>query len=375
MARRTPPDRDRYVDFLRALSIGTVVLGHFLIAVIYRSGERIGVFNVVGVASGLWLVTWVLQVMPVFFFVGGFSNHKTYRALRDGRDPYATFMRRRAMRLLKPTAAFAGVWLVVQTVLHLTDTGGDELIRLSFLPFGPLWFLVVYLGVVAATPLMLRLHDRFGVRAVAALMTLALIVDFVRFGIPELRGEGVSPRFGGDIGGVGFLNLAFVWLLAHQLGFFYADGSLIRAGRTLHGKLAVGGLLALVVLTNIGIYPRSMVGTDIEQISNMNPPTLCIVALMFWQIGLVMLLREPVQRWLAKERPWMATIFANGVIMTVFLWHLTAYLIAILVLWPLGLGHERDSTWSWWLQRPIWILVPLALLVPIVALFARFERD
>lgn len=374
MARRTPPDRDRYVDFLRAFSIATVVLGHFLIAVIYRSGERIGVFNVVGVASGLWLATWVLQVMPVFFFVGGFSNHKTYSSLRGEEGAYRKFMKGRALRLLKPTAAFALVWTIVQVVFHVLDVGGPGTFRVSFLPFGPLWFLIVYLAVVSTTPLMLALHERFRVKAIGALVLAAVTVDFVRFGVPELFGDGVSPRFGGDIGGVGYLNLVFVWLLAHQLGFFYADGSLVRAGASLHRKIALAGLVGLVVLTNVGVYPRSMVGTDIEQISNMNPPTLCIVALMFWQIGVAMLLRERVQAWLAGERPWMATIFANGIIMTVFLWHLTAYLIAIVALWPLGLGHEQDGTLSWWLQRPIWIAAPLLILAPIVALFSRFER-
>jgi hypothetical protein len=38
-----------------------------------------------------------------------------------------------------------------------------------------------------------------------------------------------------------------------------------------------------------------------------------------------MLFREPVQRWLAGVRPWMSVIAANGIIMTFFLWHLTAY--------------------------------------------------
>ena len=32
MATKTPPDRNRYVDFLRAISILFVILGHWLIA-------------------------------------------------------------------------------------------------------------------------------------------------------------------------------------------------------------------------------------------------------------------------------------------------------------------------------------------------------
>jgi hypothetical protein len=67
-------------------------------------------------------------------------------------------------------------------------------------------------------------------------------------------------------------------------------------------------------------------------------------------------------------------ITVNTVVMTLFLWHMTAFLLAVLVLWPLGLGQQGDTTTSWWLERPLWELVPAAFLVPIVAAFGRFER-
>jgi Acyltransferase family len=360
MAEKTPADRDRYVDFLRAFSIATVVFGHWFIALIWWKSERIGVYNAVGATSGLWLATWVLQVMPLFFFVGGFSNAKTYDAARRKDDSYGDFMRARAGRLLKPTAIFIGAWLFVQIGLHLADLGGTDLIRLTFLPFGPLWFLFVYMGVVALTPITLALHKHFGAAVSLTLLAGIIAID--------------SARFGFDIEGVGWGNLALVWLLAHQLGYHYADGSLERAGTKLHAAMALAGLAGLIVLTNIGVYPRSMVGTDVEAVSNMNPPTVCIAALTIWLIGAAMLIREPMRRWLGNTKPWMAVIAANGIIMTVFLWHLTAYVITILLLYPLGLGHPEDSTLSWWLQRPLWLAAPAIVLAGLVALFGRFER-
>ena len=360
LAEKTPATRDRYVDFLRAFSIATVVFGHWFIALIWWRNEAIGVYNAVGATSGLWLATWVLQVMPVFFFVGGFSNHKTYKAMKARGEGYGDFMRSRAARLLTPTAVFIGLWLIAQVLFHIVDVGGDRTIRVSFLPFGPLWFLFVYLGVIALTPLTLRLHARFGVGALAGLVTVAVLGDVLRF-------NEIAPGFG-------WLNLGAVWLFAHQLGYFYADGSLLRAGPRAHGLIAAFGLAGLVVLTNIGVYPRSMVGTDVETVSNMNPPTLCIVALTLWQVGAALLLRDRVSRWLEKTRPWTAVIAANSMIMTVFLWHMTAYLISILLLHPVGLGHPTDSTASWWLQRPLWIAAPALLLAAFVAVFGRFER-
>jgi hypothetical protein len=53
---------------------------------------------------------------------------------------------------------------------------------------------------------------------------------------------------------------------------------------------------------------------------------------------------------------------------------MTAYLLAILALWPLGLGHAADSTARWWLERPLWEAAPAAILTAIVLLVGRFER-
>jgi hypothetical protein len=87
-----------------------------------------------------------------------------------------------------------------------------------------------------------------------------------------------------------------------------------------------------------------------------------------------MLARPRVARWLERARPWTAVVLVNTIVMTLFLWHMTAYLLAVLVLWPLGLGRETDSTIRWWAERPIWIGVSATFLVGLVAIFGRFER-
>jgi hypothetical protein len=53
---------------------------------------------------------------------------------------------------------------------------------------------------------------------------------------------------------------------------------------------------------------------------------------------------------------------------------MTAYLLAVLALWPLGFGRPQDSTARWWLERPLWIGAPALILAGLVAIFARFER-
>ncbi len=366
VAAETPRDRDRYVDFLRAFSIVTVVVGHWLIAVVTWRDGHIATTNAVGHQSGLWIATWVLQVMPIFFFVGGFSNAVGWRSTRRNGLGYGAFLRRRLERLLIPAGVFLAVWIPIEVVLHLTDTGSPGVTRGTFIPFGPLWFLGVYAVVVTLSPAMLVLHERAGVGVIVGLVAAVAVIDALRFGT--------------GLAGIGWANLLLVWLAIHQAGFFYADGSLARLGRRAHGLLVAGGLAVLVVLTNLVEitghlwYPRSMVGVDIEPVSNMSPPSFAIIALAVWQIGAAMLLRSRVTRWLEKDRPWARVVAINTLIMTLFLWHLTAFLIALLALHPLGFGHETTTTARWWLERPVWVGASTVVLIPLLAVFSRWER-
>jgi hypothetical protein len=67
----TPASRDRYVDFLRVFSLGTVILGHWLMAVVVVGREgNVTTTNALALMPVLQPMTWLLQVMPVFFLVG-----------------------------------------------------------------------------------------------------------------------------------------------------------------------------------------------------------------------------------------------------------------------------------------------------------------
>ena len=108
--------------------------------------------------------------------------------------------------------------------------------------------------------------------------------------------------------------------------------------------------------------------------SNAYPPTVCFLLADIWSIGAVMLLRPTLTRRLQRPHPWKATIFLNGVIMTLFLWHMTAYFVVLLALWPLRVRHQQDSTAAWWWLRPVFIGLSTLVLAGIVALVGRFER-
>jgi hypothetical protein len=53
---------------------------------------------------------------------------------------------------------------------------------------------------------------------------------------------------------------------------------------------------------------------------------------------------------------------------------MTAFLLAVLALWPLGLGRQTSGTTAWWIERIAWIGIPAIILGVLVAIFGRFER-
>jgi hypothetical protein len=350
LAERTPPERDRAIDLLRVLSIGVVVLGHWLMATVTVGADgAVSVGNALGTAAALPYLTWALQVVPVFFLVGGFAHA---RALRRP-TPYAAFVRGRLARLLRPVTVFVAVWTVLAAVAGAT--GRDEgvvAVALRTVP-QPLWFLGVYLGVVALAPAMLRAHRRWGAAVPVVLGLGAVAVDAV--------------RFAADVPAAGALNLAFVWLAVHQLGFLLSDGPPRRAG----AALACGGFGALVLLTAYGPYPTSMVGLPGEPVSNVGPPTVALLAQAVMLTGLVALVRPALARLCANPRVWTVVVVANSAVMTVFLWHLTA--LFALTAATLRLQPDAGSP-AWWATRPLWIAGCALLLAPLVAVFRAAER-
>ena len=354
LAARTPADRDRYVDFLRVFSLAVVVFGHWLMAVPLAGPDgSVRPGNALAMLPSLQPLTWLLQVMPVFFFVGGFSHAMVLRR----RPRYGEFLRRRAARLLTPTAVFIGVWLLI--ALLLETTGRDEgTLGLAVRTVAqPLWFVGVYLAMVAFAPPMWRLHRACGAAVPAALGAGVVVVDLL--------------RFAGGLAAVAPLNLLLVWLAVHQLGFFHAEG---RLGRRAAAALAGGGLTAMLALIAWGPYPVSMVGMPGAPVSNMAPPTLALLVHALWLVGLTMLVRGPVARLLARPRVWIAVIAANGMAMTAFLWHLTALFLLSAVQLGLGLPWPAVGSPAWWLSRPLWLAMLTAATAALVAVFRGADR-
>ena len=236
---------------------------------------------------------------------------------------------------------------------NVARVGGEEVAL-------PLWFLAVYVLAVAAMPPLLFVHRRFGVRTLPALALGAIVVDVLRFGL--------------DIGVVGAANYAFVWLGMIELGFLWRDGSL-RRPTWLPWAMAGGGLATLAVLVGWFDYPVSMIGLTHAPRSNAQPPSLALLALGVWQCGAMLLFEDVANRALARAKVWFAVVVANSMVMTFFLWNMSAVVLAAVLVFPTGVAPQPEPlSTSWWLLRPAWLLVCAICIVPFMLAFRWAER-
>jgi fucose 4-O-acetylase-like acetyltransferase len=361
LVEATPATRDRVVDFLRVASICVVVVWHWSLSIIHWGGDgALTMPNPIGDVPGKWAATWVLQVMPVFFFVGGYANLAGWQAVtRDGAGA-ARFLGVRMRRLVVPVLPLLAVWGVFDLVVQAT--GRRSVLEWGMVVFVPLWFLGVYTAVVAAVPLTARLHQAWHWRVPAVLAGAVLVADTVRLG----------SGWGGPVPGL--VGSACVWLFCHQLGYFWRDGTLEAGGRRRAAAVAGAGFVALVALTAFGPYSVSMVAVRGESTSNMFPTAAPIAALATFQLGLAMLARPRLDAWLQGRRPWRAVVAANGVAMPVFAWHMTALVAFVWLYERAGFTLASEPTAAWWLARPVWVVGPGVLLAGLLVVMSGLGR-
>ena len=246
-------------------------------------------------------------------------------------------------------------------------------------PFGPLWFLGVYLVVVAVAPLMIRLHERFRWWVPAAMVAGAIAADAIGFMGGLRRCAGATSRSS--------CSSRTSW------GSSYARRHVARLPRArVLGRWWPVGLGGLLLLTNPPIW--SPFGARAVRVVPGHRPLPEEPARHRRRARLE---RVPADALLPaggdlddRRGDAAATGSAvaaapatvegsrscvNGVIMTLFLWHMTAFLLAMLLLWPLGLGHQHDTTPRGGSNGSCGSRRPALILVGLVAIFARrFER-
>jgi peptidoglycan/LPS O-acetylase OafA/YrhL len=347
--------RDKYVDFIRAFSLLVVVAWHWVFTIIVWEDDGPHASNPLGFTTGLWVLTWAFQVMPLFFYVGGYGHLRSWEKARDRGQSIWTLVGSRLRRLAVPTFVLLGVWIIIGAVVSAVFDWAWTWQAVK-LVVSPLWFMGIYLMLVLVLPAAIWLHARFDTIVLVTLAGIAGLVDVFRFryDVPELA----------------WINMIVVWGLCHQLGFFYER--IVTSRRTVDWTLLIGGGLALAALVSSGLYPGSMVGVPGET-SNMAPPTVCIIALVLLQAGILEIIRPSIQ--VRLERPTWERVsdVINRFALPLFLFHTTGMALYRAINYVI-FGNRtdvREPDVLWWLTRPLAFIGPLLCTLPVIYLFGR----
>ncbi len=348
--------RDRFVDVLRVFAILAVVVQHWALpAMQFRDGQMI-----VGSAlqsPGAQAVTWLSQIMPLFFFAGGAANVSSWRA---SAGTASSWLAVRLGRLSFPVLAVCALWIPLPYFLAMLGTPADPIAEATMWVARVLWFLPVYLLCVVLTPLLARLDGRRTVQVLVALVVAVAVVDVARMTIAE-------P--------IGYLNFLFVWLAVHQVGVLYANGQLRFLTPMRAAGCAVVAYALLAAMTFGGPYPVLMLGIPGAGPSNQAPPTLAILVLSAGLLALAFAVRPGLLRLSQKPRVRALVDAVSPRMMTIYLWHMTALMAgAGIVVVAMGFSTPAGLGLGWWLSLPVWIGLLAALAVPLIQVFGRLER-
>ncbi len=305
IAQRTPADRDRAIDVIRIVSLVGVVAGHTIMATSIIDHEVFRWGNLLTTSVVFQALTWVFQIMPLFFFAGVAASVGSY----DAGTSWGGWLLKRCTRLYRPVFYYLAFWAAALLILkpllpiHVYEPVAGISTQL-------LWFLGAYVLVLAAVPLLARITTRGQlVAAVAGTYALVALVDAIR----------INDHSWSALGYVNFV----VWLIPGLLGVAYRRG-LLSAATALRVGLAM--LAVNVALVLAGPYELSLVGIETQHIKNMTPPSLLLAGHAIMMCAFAIAGAPAISRWAARPQVWRLAVIGNTGAMTLYLWHMPALL-------------------------------------------------
>lgn len=345
-AKPCAPVRDRAVDVARLGALVVVMFGHcaLLLATIDANGLHIG--NLLGAWPTITPLTWLAQVMPLFFLAGGAAGAYGWKA----GTPWGTWLFTRSQRLCRPVFWYLAFWALALVAARMI-LGTESAARLGVEVVALLWFLGVYLVVLAFVPALMHLRSRRSVAVlVASLLAAVAGVDAIRIAVGTAES--------------GAANFVIVWLIPVVIGVAYARQLIgVRAALA----VAVVAFAAAVALAMSDTYEVSLVVTGSERLSNVSPPTLLLALHCTWMSCLFVTAAGAIRRWAERPRVWRAVAVGNGGAMTIYLWHIPAIAVAMFSLHAVGLD-------AWDVNAPgFWGMLALRALVFAVVMGVAFK--
>ncbi|SCZ61534.1 Acyltransferase family protein [Arthrobacter sp. UNCCL28] len=344
--------RDASVDVIRSLCLVVVVVLHALMVGVSVGPQGPVLENALDGNPWFSSLSWLVQVMPLFFIAGGFSSVSQWRRMQLRGSTAGDYVRLRLVRLLVPAVVLVASVGTGLLILAVAGVPGEMVETAGYRISQPLWFLAVYLGCSALVPLMASAHGKAGLPTLVGLALAIVAVD--------------TGRLFMELPALGYANLAFVWLFIQQLGFWLADGRVGRMSRAARKWIAGLSLVLLVHLFASGWYSGDM-------FSNLNPPTGALALLAIAQLMVFSLAQKRIRRWTERSKAMSLVRLVGSKAMTIYLWHMPVMvsLAGILLMVPVHL--PAPGTAEWWLSRPVWLVAVACALLPVVRRLGRLE--
>ncbi|MCW1822464.1 acyltransferase [Mycolicibacterium conceptionense] len=319
---QTPAGRDRAIDVIRIASLVGVVFGHTIMA---TSTIRDDVFiwsNLLTESTVFQALTWVFQIMPLFFFAGVAASVQSWKP----GSSWGGWLLKRCTRLYRPVFYYLAFWTVALAGLRLVlpEHVYEPIAGISI---QLLWFLGAYVLVLAAVPLLARITTTGQVTG-AIIGTYAFIaaIDAIRINI-----DGYAS--------LGYLNTV-VWLIPGVFGVAYRRHLLTSAAAL---KVGLGMLGVNLALLCFGPYELSLVGIETQHLKNMTPPSLLLAGHAIMMCAFAVAAAPAINRWAQRPRVWWLTAIGNSGAMTLYLWHMPLLLGLHLVFDYLGADRYDPS--------------------------------
>lgn len=290
-----------------AMGVMFALAGSLMARTLDRAGPRAAV---TGRLRRLLPVLWVLGAIGVSVMVWHGWSDADYRPLN-------------AKQLL--------LWLLPVVDPPASDWGVEYFAAV-------LWYLRTYLWLVLLSPLLLPLFRRWPIPTLLAPLAALLVI-----GLGYVRLESLA--------GTALYDLV-TWMPCWLLGFAHRDGMLHRLKAPVVAGLALlSGALAAVWYCR---HPSTDMPWDLNAVPLAN---------VLWSIAfLVVLLRwRPQMAWLTRTRPLHRLVgVLNARAVTIYLWHMPAVLVAVLLLDRLGLGMGLESQAA--LLGAVWLVTGMFVL-------------
>ena len=363
---RLAAGRDRALDAARAVAMLAVAVGHWLVAEPISTEAGLKVRDVLAELPAAGHLTWAFQVIPLFVVAGFAAGIPSWHRHRDAGGAAPAWVARRAWRLLWPTLPVVVFWTVITQVGDHVLGLDDSLLAATRGIGLVLWFLAIYVLLIALLPWLDGLAERFGnLRVILAFAVPALIIDVVAARLGYV--SSTEPSWV-------WVNYLLWWAPVGLAGRWWPHTSSAQVRRTAL-IVSVVAFATLVVVTAVGWYPVPMVGVTGQARSNSLPPTLALGLLAATQVGLLFAASQWLRRRLASPRAYVPVAVAGSRAMTIYLWHLVGPVVLTLAvvlpgIWP----APPVGSSGWWTARVAWVVLNAVIITPVVILMGRFEQ-